>query len=72
MNEAPLNIKVDHIQTPSPFTEYGVKGGGEGGRMGSPPALISAVEDALEEPGLWINFLPLTPPRLKALLRKNA
>jgi len=26
-------IEIGHVETPSPFTEYGVKGGGEGGRM---------------------------------------
>jgi hypothetical protein len=27
-------------------TEYGMKGGGEGGRMGEPPAICFAIEDA--------------------------
>ena len=72
MSETPLNITVDHVETPSPFTEYGVKGGGEGGRMGSPPALVSAVEDALREQNIWIDFLPITPARLRALIREAA
>jgi len=42
-------IEIGHVETPSPFTEYGVKGGGEGGRMIAPAALASAVEDALVE-----------------------
>ena len=35
MHEAP-EIVIDHLQTPSPFTEYGVKGAGEGGRLRGP------------------------------------
>ena len=40
-------FEVGYVETPSPFTQYGVKGGGEGGRMTAPAALASAVEDAL-------------------------
>ena len=40
-------IEVGFLQTPSPWTEHGVKGGGEGGRMIAPPAVTRAVEDAL-------------------------
>ena len=29
-------FEIGHVETPSPFTEYGVKGGGEGGRMIAP------------------------------------
>jgi CO/xanthine dehydrogenase Mo-binding subunit len=29
-NEMPPNLKIRHVETPSPYTEYGVKGGGEG------------------------------------------
>ena len=67
--ESPVDMEVDHVQTPSPFTEYGVKGGGEGGRMGSPPALVSAIEDALSEFDISIDFLPITPMRLRELIR---
>ena len=42
--ETPVDIRVGHVETPSPFTEYGIKGGGEGGRMGAPPAIAAAVE----------------------------
>ena len=41
------NVEVLHVETPSPFTAYGVKGGGEGGRMVAPAAITSAIEDAL-------------------------
>jgi hypothetical protein len=35
VHELPKEIVVGHVETPSPFTEYGIKGGGEGGRMGA-------------------------------------
>ena len=41
------NIRVVHMQTPSPYTEFGIKGMGEGGAVGPPAAIVSAVNDAL-------------------------
>ncbi|MGI9352320.1 MAG: xanthine dehydrogenase family protein molybdopterin-binding subunit [Rhizobiaceae bacterium] len=71
VNEVPADLRVGHVMTPSPFTEYGIKGGGEGGRMGAPPAIASAVEDALKPLGVKANFLPLTPARLRGLIRET-
>src|SRR5690606_295800 len=34
------HIKIDHMCTPSPHTEYGMKGMGEGGAI-SPPAVLA-------------------------------
>jgi CO/xanthine dehydrogenase Mo-binding subunit len=67
--EVPANVRVGHVETPSPYTEYGIKGGGEGGRMGAPPALAAAIEDALRPLGVKIDALPVTPSRLRALIR---
>jgi CO/xanthine dehydrogenase Mo-binding subunit len=61
-------IEIGHVETPSPFTEYGVKGGGEGGRMIAPAALASAVEDALAPLGVTIDELPMTPERIATLV----
>ena len=52
------------LQTPSPFTEYGVKGAGEGGRLVAPTAIASAVSDALRPLGVFIDELPMTPERI--------
>ncbi|MGD1883531.1 MAG: xanthine dehydrogenase family protein molybdopterin-binding subunit [Paracoccaceae bacterium] len=68
-NEMPRNFKLGHVETPSPFTEYGIKGGGEGGRLGAPSALTSAIEDALSDHGVKITSLPVTPPVLRGLIR---
>ena len=70
LHELPEEIVVGHVETPSPFTEYGIKGGGEGGRMGAPPAVASAVEDALKPLGVKIDALPLTPRHLRTLMRE--
>ncbi len=35
-HEVPLYIRTGHVETPSPYTEYGIKGGGEAGRIGGP------------------------------------
>jgi CO/xanthine dehydrogenase Mo-binding subunit len=62
-NDVP-DIEVYHHETPSPFTAYGVKGGGEGGRMVAPPAITSAVEDALKPFGVKIDEMPITPEKI--------
>ena len=41
------DIRVLHMETPSPYTEFGIKGLGEGGAVGPPAAIVSAVNDAL-------------------------
>ncbi|MEO1159378.1 MAG: molybdopterin cofactor-binding domain-containing protein, partial [Pseudomonadota bacterium] len=69
-NEMPRNFKLGHVETPSPYTEYGIKGGGEGGRLGAPSALTSAIEDALSGYGVRISELPVTPPILRGLIRE--
>lgn len=66
----PPQVRIGHLVTPSPYTEYGVKGAGEGGRMVAPPAVISAIEDALRPLGVRIDTVPVTPSRLRALIRE--
>jgi aerobic carbon-monoxide dehydrogenase large subunit len=58
------DIRVMHMQTPSPYTEFGIKGLGEGGAVGPPAAIVSAVNDALRPLGVEIYDLPLTPGRM--------
>jgi aerobic carbon-monoxide dehydrogenase large subunit len=52
------------MQTPSPYTEFGMKGLGEGGAVGPPAAIVSAVNDALRPLNVEIYDLPLTPERI--------
>ena len=58
------NIRVLHMQTPSPYTEFGIKGLGEGGAVGPPAAIVSAVNDALRPLAVEVHDLPLTPERI--------
>jgi CO/xanthine dehydrogenase Mo-binding subunit len=61
---------IDHLETPSPYTEFGIKGCGEGGRLASIPAISSAIDDAYSDVGLFVNELPMTPSRLHDALAK--
>jgi aerobic carbon-monoxide dehydrogenase large subunit len=47
-----------------------LKGGGESGITAVGAAIASAIEDALDAPGM-ITQLPVTPQRLKRLLRER-
>ena len=57
-------VVIGHHETPSPYTPYGIKGGGEAGRMMAPAAIASAVEDALSPLGVRVHTLPATPERV--------
>jgi CO/xanthine dehydrogenase Mo-binding subunit len=57
---------VEHEETPSPYTPYGIKGAGEGGRMLTPAILSAAVEDALAPYGVRVTSLPITPEQIVA------
>jgi aerobic carbon-monoxide dehydrogenase large subunit len=61
-------IRVLHMQTPSPYTEFGIKGLGEGGAVGPPAAIVSAVNDALRTLAVEVHDLPLTPERILAAI----
>ena len=69
--EVPPDVRAGHVETPSPFTEFGIKGGGEGGRMGAPAAIASAVEDALRPLGIKVENLPISPRSLRAKIRES-
>jgi carbon-monoxide dehydrogenase large subunit len=66
-------IALHHIETPSPNTEYGIKGVGEGGAIPPPAAIFNAVNDALQGLGVELNETPLTPAKiLSALVEAGA
>src|SRR6516162_534520 len=62
------NVRLLHMETPSPYTEFGQKGVGEGGAIGPGAAIANAVNDALSVRGVELNELPITPPRILAAL----
>jgi len=54
-------LQTDHTTTPSPHNPLGVKGIGESPTIGSTPAVVNAVMDALEPFGVEHVDMPLTP-----------
>jgi carbon-monoxide dehydrogenase large subunit len=62
-------IEVHHRETLSPETITGAKGLGEGGAIGAPAAILSAINDALSPFQVSIDEIPATPQRLRAAVR---
>src|SRR5690606_33196034 len=62
-------IEIAHVVTPSPFSAGGMKGVGEGGAIAPAAAIANAVADALREFSPRVNRVPLTPERVRALVR---
>ncbi|MCX7933477.1 MAG: xanthine dehydrogenase family protein molybdopterin-binding subunit [Rhodovarius sp.] len=59
------SFAVDLHVVPNPSNELGVKGAGEGGACGAPPAIVSAVCDALGVPHI---DMPITPEKVWQVL----
>ncbi len=57
-------IRIDHFETPSPHTEFGAKGMGEGGAIAPPAAIFNAVNDALKHLGIELLETPMTPRKV--------
>ncbi|BCY12959.1 aerobic carbon-monoxide dehydrogenase large subunit [Actinoplanes sp. L3-i22] len=55
--------------TPSPHHPIGAKGVGESATVGSPPAIVNAVMDALKPYGVRHADMPLTPSRVWEAMR---
>jgi carbon-monoxide dehydrogenase large subunit len=62
------DARIDHMETPSPYSMFGQKGIGEGGAIGPPAAIANAVNDALRPLGVAMTQLPITPQRIVAAL----
>ncbi len=62
-----LSILVTE-DAPSPLNPLGLKGAGEGGANPVGAAIASGIDDALQRPGA-VTRLPVSPQRLKALMR---
>ena len=57
-------VRIEHMETPSPYSLFGQKGIGEGGAIGPPAAVANAVNDALAALGVEVDELPVTPEYL--------
>lgn len=56
-------------EAPSPLNPLGVKGAGEGGIVGTGAALANAVSHALSSLAVKVTELPLSPDRVRTLIR---
>jgi carbon-monoxide dehydrogenase large subunit len=69
--DVPSFVVDNSSVTPCTHNPLGVKGCGEAGAIGSPPALVNAVLDALNGGGIRIDHIdmPLTPSRVWAAIQ---
>jgi carbon-monoxide dehydrogenase large subunit len=65
------DIELLHMCSPSPLNPLGVKGVGEGGAIGPPAAIASAVSDALAEFGLECNSTPIRAEEIVMTIRRR-
>ena len=67
--------ETDFTVTPSPHHPLGAKGVGESATVGSPPAIVNAICDALKPYGVRHVDMPCTPSRvweaMQAAVRRN-
>src|SRR5919198_2235224 len=62
---------LDHMETLAPYTEFGVKGIGEGGAIAPPAAIANAINDALQPLGAELTVSPITPRRILEALAEQ-
>lgn len=64
-------IEFGHVEIPGPGVG-GYKGVGEGGAIGSTPAVINAINDALAPLGVTVTRLPASPAAIVELIEQAA
>ncbi|MCU4925869.1 xanthine dehydrogenase family protein molybdopterin-binding subunit [Halobacteria archaeon AArc-dxtr1] len=64
-------IEMEHTETPSPYTETGAKGVGEGGMIDAPAAIATSINAALEplDVDAPADRIPVAPDHLRRQLR---
>jgi carbon-monoxide dehydrogenase large subunit len=62
------DVRLEHMETPSPWTTFGQKGIGESGAIGPPAAIVNAINDALAGLGAEVMDLPASPSRVLAAI----
>jgi len=65
------NFEVDSTVTPCPHNPLGAKGAGEAGCIGSTPAVVNAVMDALAPYGVHDIQMPTTSERVWNIIQAN-
>jgi carbon-monoxide dehydrogenase large subunit len=68
VSEMPLEIEIDHLQTPSPLNPLGIKGAGEAGVIPGAALFASAISDA---EGFAITSMPISPSDLFELRHRD-
>jgi len=69
LHEVPAIDIIISEDAPSPLNPMGLKGAGEGGINAVGAAIAAAIDDAIGVPGA-VTELPITPMRLRTLLRR--
>ena len=62
-------IEIHHLETKSPSTEVGAKGGGEDGCIATSTAIMGAVEDALRPIGVKLHLVILAQKNLRQIIK---
>ena len=66
------DIEVELVEVPCLSNPLGVKGAGEAGAVGSPPAMMNAIVDALSSAGVTAMDMPATPEKIWRALQLAA
>ena len=70
-SDLPPHYELDFIDVPAKTNPLGVKGVGEAGCVGAPPAVINAILDALSPLGVSHLDMPATPHRVWQAIHKK-
>jgi carbon-monoxide dehydrogenase large subunit len=62
-------FELDRTVTPSPVNPLGIKGVGEAGTIGSTPAVVNAIVDALSPLGVTHIDMPVRPEKIWRILK---
>lgn len=65
------SFEIDRTETPCPHNPLGVKGAGEAGCIGSTPAVVNAVMDALHPFGIHDVEMPITSQKVWNIIQDN-
>jgi carbon-monoxide dehydrogenase large subunit len=69
--DLPAHYELDFIDVPAKTNPLGVKGIGEAGCVGAPPAVMNAILDALRPRGVKHLDMPATPRRIWEAMRNS-
>ncbi|HEX7054581.1 MAG TPA: xanthine dehydrogenase family protein molybdopterin-binding subunit [Burkholderiales bacterium] len=70
--DVPRHVEMEFVDVPAKTNPLGVKGIGEAGCVGAPPAIMNALLDALRPLGVKHLDMPATPRRVWEALRDAA